>query len=208
MVLVCRDRGRGAAAAAELAAAGGPVPRLEVADLASMGQVRTLAGRLGALERIDVLVNNAGLMAGQRRVTADGFDEVVAVNQLALFLLTNLLLGKLAAAGPARHCEADSNPWGADLRPGGPGERLPAVDARPGSRRVPLIRGSEYPSRQVSDQPGAARAPVCARAIRRHAQASPGPTATGRRQFPGQGPEEPSLPAAQSYHPSRGALLS
>ena len=61
-----------------------------------------LAGRLGALERIDVLVNNAGVMAGQRRVTADGFDEVFAVNHLAPFLLTNLLLGKLTAAGPAR----------------------------------------------------------------------------------------------------------
>jgi NAD(P)-dependent dehydrogenase (short-subunit alcohol dehydrogenase family) len=102
VVLVSRDRGRGEAAAAELAAAGGPAPRLEVADLASMGQVRTLADRLGALERIDVLINNAGLMAGQRRVTADGFDEVFAVNHLAPFLLTNLLLGKLAVAGPAR----------------------------------------------------------------------------------------------------------
>jgi retinol dehydrogenase-12 len=102
VVLVGRHRGRGEAAAAELAAAGGPAPRLEVADLASMGQVRTLADRLGALERIDVLVNNAGLMAGQRRVTVDGFDEVFAVNHLAPFLLTNLLLGKLTAAGPGR----------------------------------------------------------------------------------------------------------
>jgi NAD(P)-dependent dehydrogenase (short-subunit alcohol dehydrogenase family) len=67
-----------------------------------MAQVRALAGRLGALERIDVLVNNAGLMAGQRRVTADGFDEVFAVNHLAPFLLTSLLLGQLTAAAPAR----------------------------------------------------------------------------------------------------------
>ena len=102
VVLVSRDRARGEAAAAELAASGGPAPRLELADLASMGQVRALADRLGSLERIDVLVNNAGLMAGQRRVTADGFDEVFAVNHLAPFLLTNLLLGKLAAASPAR----------------------------------------------------------------------------------------------------------
>ena len=78
------------------------MPQLEIADLASMSQVRGLADRLGALERIDVLVNNAGLMAGQRRVTADGFDEVFAVNHLAPFLLTNLLLGKLTAAGAAR----------------------------------------------------------------------------------------------------------
>jgi NAD(P)-dependent dehydrogenase (short-subunit alcohol dehydrogenase family) len=102
VVLVGRDRGRAEKAAAEVAAAGGPAPQLEIADLASMGQVRALADRLGALERIDVLVNNAGLMAGQRRVTADGYDEVFAVNHLAPFLLTNLLLSQLTAAGPAR----------------------------------------------------------------------------------------------------------
>jgi NAD(P)-dependent dehydrogenase (short-subunit alcohol dehydrogenase family) len=44
----------------------------------------------------------AGLMASQRRVTADGYDEVCAVNHLAPFLPTNLLLGKLASAAPAR----------------------------------------------------------------------------------------------------------
>jgi len=98
VVLVGRDRDRGAATAAEVAAAGASPPRLEIADLASMAQVRALAGRLGALERIDVLVNNAGLMAGRRRVTADGFEEVFAVNHLAPFLLTNLLTSKLTAA--------------------------------------------------------------------------------------------------------------
>ena len=67
-----------------------------------MEQVRALAVRLGTLGRIDVLVNNAGLMAGQRRVTADGFDEVFAVNHLAPFLLTSLLLSKLTADPPAR----------------------------------------------------------------------------------------------------------
>jgi retinol dehydrogenase 14 len=102
VVLVGRDRGRAEAAAAELAAAGGLAPQVEIADLASMGEVRALANRLGALERIDVLVNNAGLMAGQRRVTADGYDQTLAVNHLAPFLLTNLLLAQLTAAGPAR----------------------------------------------------------------------------------------------------------
>lgn len=81
VVLVGRDRGRGEAAVAEVTAAGGPVPRLELADLTSMEQVRGLAHRLGALERIDVLINNAGPMVGRRRVTVDGFDEVFAVSR-------------------------------------------------------------------------------------------------------------------------------
>ena len=97
VVLVGRDRNRAEATAAQLRGAGA-APRLEIADFTSMGQVRELAGRLEALEHIDVLVNNAGLVAGQRRTTADGFDEVFAVNHLAPFLLTNLLLGKLSAA--------------------------------------------------------------------------------------------------------------
>jgi retinol dehydrogenase 12 len=101
LVLVARDRDRGEATAAGLVAAGAPPPRLEIADLASMTQVRALADRLGALERIDVLVNNAGLLAGQRRVTADGFEEVFAVNHLAPFLLTSLLLGTLTAVARA-----------------------------------------------------------------------------------------------------------
>ncbi len=102
VVLVGRDRGRGEAAVAEVVAVSTSPPRLEIADLASMGQVRELGARLSALDRIDVLVNNAGLMAGQRRVTPDGFEHVFAVNHLAPFLLTNLLLGKLAADAPAR----------------------------------------------------------------------------------------------------------
>jgi NAD(P)-dependent dehydrogenase (short-subunit alcohol dehydrogenase family) len=64
--------------------------------------VRALAGPLGTLKRIDMLVDNAGLMAGQRRVTADGFDDVFAVNHPAPFLLSTPLLGKLTAAAPAR----------------------------------------------------------------------------------------------------------
>jgi NAD(P)-dependent dehydrogenase (short-subunit alcohol dehydrogenase family) len=78
------------------------IGKATAAALAGLGgQVRELAGRLEALEHIDVLVNNAGLVAGRHRITADGFDEVFAVNHLAPFLLTNLLLGKLTAA-PAR----------------------------------------------------------------------------------------------------------
>jgi NAD(P)-dependent dehydrogenase (short-subunit alcohol dehydrogenase family) len=72
------------------------------AGLASLEQVRGLAGRLAGLERIDVLINNAGLVLGERRITPDGLEHVFALNHLVPFLLTNLLLPKLTASAPAR----------------------------------------------------------------------------------------------------------
>jgi retinol dehydrogenase-12 len=102
VVLVGRDRGRAEAAAAEIGAVSTVPPTVEIADLTSMEQVRALAGRLASLERIDVLINNAGLVLGERRVTQDGFEHVFAVNHLAPFLLTNLLLPKLTGSAPAR----------------------------------------------------------------------------------------------------------
>ena len=102
IVLVGRDQGRTEATAAEIGANAAVPPKAEIADLASMEQVRALAGRLGSLERIDVVVNNAGLVLGERRVTEDGFEHVFAVNHLAPFLLTNLLLPRLTGSAPAR----------------------------------------------------------------------------------------------------------
>jgi retinol dehydrogenase-12 len=102
VVLVGRDRNRAEAAAAEIGAVRTVPPKVEIADLASMEQVRALAGRLAGLERIDVLINNAGLVLGEHRVTQDGFEHVFAVNHLAPFLLTNLLLPKLTGSAPAR----------------------------------------------------------------------------------------------------------
>ena len=52
---------------------------------------------MAELERIDVLINNAGLVLGERRITPDGLEHVFALNHLAPFLLTNLLLPKLTA---------------------------------------------------------------------------------------------------------------
>jgi NAD(P)-dependent dehydrogenase (short-subunit alcohol dehydrogenase family) len=71
-----------------------------VADFAHLGQVRELAAGLARQHpRIDVLVNNAGLIAGaQRAVTADGHELTFQVNDLAPFLLTALLRGPLGAA--------------------------------------------------------------------------------------------------------------
>jgi retinol dehydrogenase 12 len=102
VVLVGRDPSRAEAAATEIGAIATVPPKVEIADLASMEQVRALAGRLASLARIDVLINNAGLVLGERRVTKDGFEHVFAVNHLAPFLLTNLLLPKLTGAAPAR----------------------------------------------------------------------------------------------------------
>ena len=101
IVLVGRDQGRTEATAAEIGANAAVPPKAEIADLASMEQVHALAGRLGSLERIDVVVNNAGLVLGERRVTEDGFEHVFAVNHLAPFLLTNLLLPRLTGSAPA-----------------------------------------------------------------------------------------------------------
>jgi NAD(P)-dependent dehydrogenase (short-subunit alcohol dehydrogenase family) len=103
LAIVGRDRGRTEAAAGEIrAAAGGQVDAL-VADLSSQSQVRRLADEvLQRLARIDVLVNNAGGYWHTRQVTVDGLERTFAVNHLAPFLLTNLLLDRLKHSAPAR----------------------------------------------------------------------------------------------------------
>lgn len=104
VVMVARRRDAGEAALAEVKRAvdGGAEPVLELADLSSMADVRALADRLARFERIDVLMNNAGLYLEKRRTTADGFEYSFAVNHLAPFLLTHLLHDQLAAATDAR----------------------------------------------------------------------------------------------------------
>jgi NAD(P)-dependent dehydrogenase (short-subunit alcohol dehydrogenase family) len=73
------------------------------ADLSALQQVRTLAQQFGErYSRLDVLVNNAGAIWMQRQHTVDGLEMTVAVNHLAYFLLTNLLLDVLKVSAPAR----------------------------------------------------------------------------------------------------------
>ena len=103
IIVVGRDPARAEATAAAIQAGGAPPPKVEIADLARLDQVRALAGRLNqTLDRIDVLINNAGLVLNERQVTPDGYEHVFAVNHLAPFLLTNLLQPKLTASAPAR----------------------------------------------------------------------------------------------------------
>ena len=81
---------------------GGTVDTL-VADLSSQAAVRRLAGEvLGRYPRLDVLINNAGAMYARRQVTEDGVELTWAVNHLAPFLLTTLLLDRLKERAPAR----------------------------------------------------------------------------------------------------------
>ncbi len=76
------------------------VPEPVPADFASLAGVRVLADvLLERCPRIDVLANNAGLILPRREVSADGFEMIFAVNHLAPFLLTNLLVERLTASG-------------------------------------------------------------------------------------------------------------
>jgi NAD(P)-dependent dehydrogenase (short-subunit alcohol dehydrogenase family) len=81
-----------------------------LADLSVQAQVRQLAADFKArYERLDVLVNNAGAIFLRRQISADGIEMTFAVNHLAYFLLTNLLLEPLKASAPARVVNVASN---------------------------------------------------------------------------------------------------
>jgi retinol dehydrogenase 14 len=105
-----RDRGRTEAAAGEIQSVGGGQVDAFVADMSSQAEVRQLAAELlRDLPRIDVLVNNVGGYWDTRHVTAEGLEHTFAVNHLAPFLLTNLLLDRLRQSGPARVVMVASN---------------------------------------------------------------------------------------------------
>ncbi len=84
-------------------ATGSKVIQYVVADLSAQAEVRRLAQEVNtSTNRLDVLVNNAGLIRTKREVTVDGLEMTFALNHLAYFLLTNLLLDTLKASAPAR----------------------------------------------------------------------------------------------------------
>jgi NAD(P)-dependent dehydrogenase (short-subunit alcohol dehydrogenase family) len=99
LAIVARDEAKGAATAAQLP---GETDVL-YADLSEQTSVRKLASEaLERYPRIHVLVNNAGAIFEQRERTADGIERTWALNHLAPFLLTNLLLERLKQSAPAR----------------------------------------------------------------------------------------------------------
>lgn len=104
LVLACRDLERGEAARARIAAQQ-PDAQLELVqlDLADLAQVRAAAARvLERHPRLDVLCNNAGVMAIERALSPDGFELQLAVNHLGHFALTGALLPALLASEAAR----------------------------------------------------------------------------------------------------------
>ncbi|WP_163509290.1 oxidoreductase [Fodinicola acaciae] len=105
VVLACRDTDRGDQAAAKMTRAGVPAERLPVRrlDLAALGSVRDFAAGIGKEHKaIDLLINNAGVMAIPLRQTADGFEMQFGTNHLGHFALTGLLLPALTAAAQPR----------------------------------------------------------------------------------------------------------
>ena len=99
-----RDLARAGAAAADIRAkANNAAVDAFAADLSSQTEVRRLAREvLDRYPRLDVLVNNVGGFWAHRHVTADGLEHTLALNHLAPFLLTMLLLDRLKASAPAR----------------------------------------------------------------------------------------------------------
>jgi NAD(P)-dependent dehydrogenase (short-subunit alcohol dehydrogenase family) len=104
VVMACRNLDKGRTAQADVAAvATGPEPELEELDLASLASVRAFANRFRERHKgLDLLINNAGVMAPPRKRTKDGFELQFGTNHLGHFALTNLLLPLMEGRDDAR----------------------------------------------------------------------------------------------------------
>jgi len=104
IVFIARDEARAQATLRKLEAkAPGSSHRMHLADLSSMGETRKVGEAIAMSEpRIDVLINNAGAMFADRRVTPEGLELTFALNHMAYFVLTEALREKLIASAPAR----------------------------------------------------------------------------------------------------------
>ena len=116
VVMVSRNRERGEAAQAEIRRQSGhEAVDLLLADLSSQAEIRRLAAEFKRqYDQLHVLINNAAIIPLQRQETADGLEMQFAVNHLAYFLLTHLLLDVLKAGAPARivNVSSQTHRWG------------------------------------------------------------------------------------------------
>jgi NAD(P)-dependent dehydrogenase (short-subunit alcohol dehydrogenase family) len=102
LVLVCRNPEKAVRVQHELVNDFGVEVDIVLADFLHLDEVRSAAAKvLAKTPRIDLLVNNAGIHATQRRLTPEGFETVFCVNHLASFLFTRLLLDRLRESAPA-----------------------------------------------------------------------------------------------------------
>ena len=104
VIVTGRSQASGEAAISELKQlSGNQRVDLLLADLSTQAGIRSLAGQFKQkYERLDVLINNAGLAESQRRLTEDGVESDFAVNVITPFLLTHLLMGRLKSSPSAR----------------------------------------------------------------------------------------------------------
>ncbi|HSB10758.1 MAG TPA: SDR family oxidoreductase [Blastocatellia bacterium] len=104
VVMVSRDRARGEAALREIKQkSGNRKVELMICDLSSQNSIRRFAEEFRQRhERLDVLVNNAGVVLRRRSMTEDGIESTFAINHLGYFLVTNLLLDVLKSSAPSR----------------------------------------------------------------------------------------------------------
>jgi retinol dehydrogenase 14 len=116
VVVVGRNQERGEAAVEEIRARSqNKSVELLLADLSVQSEVRRLAEEFQERhDRLDVLANNAGLVQSKRSETPDGIETTLAINHLAPFLLTNLLLGRLEQSAPSRviTVSSEAQRWG------------------------------------------------------------------------------------------------
>ena len=116
VVMLCRDKGRGEEALHDIKKqCGSHKIELMLCDLSSLKSINSFCDEfLKKYKRLDVLINNAGTLKQVRRETEDGYELSLAVNYLAVFLLTNRLLPLLKASAPSRIVNVSSfgHRWG------------------------------------------------------------------------------------------------
>lgn len=111
VVMVCRNRERGEKAQSDIQeSTGNQDVHLYIADLAAQKQIRDLASRfLSEYDRLDVLINNAGVFLPDLQLTEEDYEATFAINHLAYFLLTHLLLDTIKSTPGARIVNVSSN---------------------------------------------------------------------------------------------------
>lgn len=111
VVMICRDEERGEHARQEvISSTGNQAIHLLLGDLSSMESIRQVANAfIARFDELDVLVNNAGVYRTHRSESVDGFESTFAINHLAYFLLTHLLLDRLKAGAPGRVVSVSSD---------------------------------------------------------------------------------------------------